>query len=272
VAESFFSDMTEPVFNPTDIDALYAGLRHWAPARHLSVEVLGQVGDCPLLLLAPRPPEPARAAPRLLFAAGFHGEEVAGSWGCLRFLESSPPELFERARLAFLPLVNPTGFRAGRRRNDWDENPNLGFCPASQSLQAQPSREGALLLSHLPRLMGLARDGFVSLHEDTDMETFYLFTFERTAAPGPFTRALYQVERRFFEPQPDGPLEDYVVQDGLIYRACDGTFEDRLFHEGLARTACTETPGRLGLERRIAANAAIVQAVVTWALEAGPLS
>jgi hypothetical protein len=68
-------------------------------------------------------------------------------------------------------------------------------------------------------------------------------------APGPFTRALYQAERQFFEPQPDGPLEDYVVQDGLIYRACDGTFEDRLFHEGLARTACTETPGRLDLER-----------------------
>jgi hypothetical protein len=261
--------MTEPdAIQAAGIDALLAGLRHWAPERNLRVDSLGQVGEWPLLLLEPRHPGPG-AAPNLLFAAGFHGEETAGCWGCLRFLESAPPELFERANIAFLPLVNPTGFSAGRRRNAWDENPNLGFCPASQSLQAQPSREGALLLSHLPRLMRLARDGFVSLHEDPDLEKFYLFTFERTLTPGPFTRALYQAERRFFEPQPDGVLEDYVVQDGLIYRACDGTFEDRLFHEGLARTACTETPGRLALPLRLAANAAIVRAVVEFALEAG---
>jgi hypothetical protein len=253
--------MTELVH--TDIDGLLASLHRWAPARNLNVESLGTVGPYPLLLLEPRHPGPG---PSLLFAAGFHGEEAAGCWGCLRFLESGPPGLFEQANLAFLPLVNPTGFSLGRRRNDWDENPNLGFCPASQNYQARPSREGALLLTHLPRLMRLARDGFVSLHEDADRDKFYLFTFERTPEPGPFTRALYQAERRFFEPQPDGVLEDYVVKDGLIYRACDGTFEDRLFHEGLARTACTETPGRLDLPRRIAANRAIIQAAVEWSL------
>ena len=248
----------------TDVDALLAGLRQWAPVRDLKIDSLGEVGADPLLLLEPSRPGPG---PNLLFAAGFHGEEPAGCWGCLRFLESAPPELFERANLAFLPLVNPTGLRAGRRRNDWDENPNLGFCPASQAYQAQPSREGALLLAQLPRLMRLGGDGFVSLHEDIDLDKFYLFTFERSPQPGPFTRALYRAERQFFEPQPDGVLEDYRVQDGLVYRACDGTFEDRLFHEGLARTACTETPGRLALPLRIAANAAIVRAVVKFALE-----
>jgi hypothetical protein len=255
----------------TDVDSLLAALRQAAPRRGLTVDSLGEVGPYPLLLLEPR--HAARGpVPSLLFAAGFHGEEPAGPWGCLRFLQSAPQELFERADLAFLPAVNPTGLRAGRRRNDWDENPNLGFCPASQPYQAQPSREGALLLAHLPRLMRLARDGFVSLHEDINLDRFYLFTFERSPQPGPFSRMLYQAERQFFEPQPDGALEDYSVQDGLVYRACDGTFEDRLFHEGLARSACTETPGRQPLTERLRANAAIIQATVEFALEPLPLT
>jgi hypothetical protein len=251
------------VTDPADLEALFAGLRHWAPRRGLAVDSLGEVGGYPLLLLAPASPGPG---PSLLFGAGFHGEEVAGPWGCLSFLETAPAEFFERVNLSFLPLANPTGFRAGRRHNDWGENANLGFCPASRDLQPGPSREGAALLSHLPRLMRLARDGFVSLHEDPGLDRFYLFTFERLDAPGPFTRALHAAGRQFFEPHPGGPLDDYVVQDGVVFRACDGTFEDRLFHEGLDRAACTETPGQLDLARRVEANVAIVRATVELAL------
>lgn len=246
----------------TDIDHLYQVLGGAASARQLRLSALGEVASWPIWLLEPEVPQALR--PSRLIAAGFHGEEPAGCWGILQFLQRAPAELFQRANLAFLPLVNPTGFRVGRRRNDWDENPNQGFCPASV-YQPQPSREGAILVAHLPRLKRLAADGFVSLHEDIEQETFYLFTFERSDQPGPFTRALFEAERLFFEPHPDGVLEDYSVKDGLVYRACDGTFEDRLFHEGLPRTACTETPGRLDINLRIEANVAIITAVAEFA-------
>jgi hypothetical protein len=247
---------------PTDIDHLHRELRRAASARGLGVDALGEVGAWPILLL--RPLDGAASRPWLLIAAGFHGEEPAGCWGILHFLKQAPTGLFQLANLSFLPVVNPTGFRLDRRRNDWGENPNQGFCAASVH-QLQPSREGAILVAHLPRLKRLADDAFVSLHEDVEQETFYLFTFERSAEPGPFTRALYQAERRFFEPHPDGILEDYSMKGGLVYRACDGTFEDRLFHEGIPRTACTETPGRLDLDLRIEANAAIITALAEWA-------
>ena len=249
----------------TDIAHLYRELGRAAAARALQLETLGTVGDWPILLLRPEDDTLAALRPNILIAAGFHGEEPAGCWGILRFLKSAPCELFERANLSFLPLVNPTGFRLGRRRNDWDENPNQGFCPASVD-QPQPSREGAILVRHLPRLKRLAGEGFVSLHEDIEQDTFYLFTFERSDEPGPFTRALYEAESAFFEPHPDGVLEDYCVKNGIVYRACDGTFEDRLFHEGVPRTACTETPGQRDINVRIEANAAIITAAIVPAL------
>ena len=45
--------------------------------------------------------------PNLLVAAGFHGEEPAGCWGVLRFLDEAPPDLLRRVNLSFLPLVTP---------------------------------------------------------------------------------------------------------------------------------------------------------------------
>ncbi len=75
--------------------------------------VLGSIGDEPLLLL--RPGTGAPGTPRLLVASGFHGEEPAGPWGVLEFLDSAPQGLLSRVQLLVLPLVNVTGFRAGTR-------------------------------------------------------------------------------------------------------------------------------------------------------------
>lgn len=247
----------------TDIDRLLGEIGRWAPKRNLQAITLGQVGDYPILLLEPSQPA---AAANVLVSAGFHGEEPAGCWGILQFLKTAPQPLFDQVNISFLPLVNPTGFRVGRRRNDWDENPNQGFCPSSL-YQLKPSREGLILVHHLARLKRLAQDGFVSLHEDNQMDKFYLFTFEHSESPGAFSQALYQVESQFFEPQPDGMVEDSLVKDGLVFCQCDGSFEDLLFHQGIPRSACTETPGLLDLNLRIAVNAAIITTLVEYVQE-----
>lgn len=232
-----------------DFDVLVSRLSAVSKDRGLGLSELGEVDGFPLVLLSPPPSD----RPNVLIAAGFHGEEPAGCWGLLHFLEHRFPS---KVNLSVLPVVNPTGIRLGTRLNVYGQNPNCGFCHTSD----EPSVEGKILLQSLDKLLPLASDGFLSLHEDIDETRFYLYTFEHLESPGDFTKSLVQIEREFFEPLPDGLLhEGGKVVDGAIFNCCDGSFEDLLFHRGVPRTACTETPGKLDFYLRTAANAAIAE-------------
>ena len=240
--------------DPRKVEDLIQCLRIECSRWGFETESLGRVGDDDLSLL--RHSKHARG-PRVLVAAGFHGEEPAGCWGILHFLRSMDPTQIG-VRLSLLPIVNSTGIRVGQRYNSWGQNPNSGFCHTASGVP-EPSREGELLLNALPLLLDLAADGFLSLHEDIEMERFYLYTFENRPEPGSFTTALVTAGSEFFEPVADGIVEGDECRGGVIYRQCDGSFEDRLFHEGVPRTACTETPGMLPLARRVAANGRLLE-------------
>lgn len=253
---------------PTDMDVLFREVTLEAEHRGLTPVSLGQVGRDQLLLIeAPQAPS---ARPHLLLAAGFHGEEPAGCWGLLEFLRLAPCDLFTRASISILPAVNPSGLRLGQRRNEWGENPNRGFCPSSTD-QPKPSREGTMLLQSLPRLLQAGRDGFVSLHEDNEMATFYIFTFEHSEVPGRFSLELRETEERFFQRIADGIVEDSHVKEGIVFRECDGSFEDRLFHEGVPKTACTETPGLQPIDKRVTANRELAETFVKHFLTHQPI-
>ena len=239
--------------HPTNVPVLLERLVRAAERRGLAIDELGFVGGAPILLLRPKITCPG---PQLLVAAGFHGEEPAGCWGVLHHLESSDHD--EGVNVSFLPLVNPTGIRAGRRENDWAENPNCDFCHTESGVPS-PSREGKILLDAIDRLLPRAHDGFLSLHEDIDLDRFYVYSFEQSTAPGSFSKALVDVESQFFEPVSDGPFCGAIVCGGVIFSECDGSFEDFLFHNGVPRTACTETPGALPFEKRVQANSAIIR-------------
>ncbi len=240
------------------VSKLLERMRQLASARELRVEALGLLGDDPLVLVTPAV---IGKGPSLLFAGCFHGDEPAGFLGILHFLEFAPREFFDHANVSFLPLVNPTGFRNNRRTNAWGEDPNRGFWH-TESNHVKASREGRILIEHLDLLTLLARDGFVSLHEDVELTQFYLYTFEDSDAPGSFSRLLRDEQAKYFEPVPDGEVEGSLIRDGIIYRECDGSFEDRLFHEGVPRAACTEMPGKCELGLRVRANANIITRVV----------
>lgn len=233
-----------------------------ASKRGFLVQKLGVVEKDPILLLTLKQ---FVKGPNLLIAAGFHGEEPAGCGGVLRFLETAPQELINRANLSFLPLVNPTGFRFGIRVNYWGEDPNRGFCH-TKSGRPEPSKEGLILMKHLSILRSLAKDGFLSLHEDVEQSQFYIYTFENANAPGPFSETLRSEEAKFFSPYPDGILEGGLVRNGIIFRHCNSSFEDLLFHEGVHRTACTETPGLFDINKRVEVNARIIATFVTFAI------
>jgi len=258
--------MLIPTFNHTDINVFMSNTYMLADKKQFEVEELGKVGNESIILL--NRTQNSEATPHLLVAAGFHGEEIAGCWGILKLLDTVSQELLQRINLSFIPLVNPTGFKKNQRLNDWGENPNSAFCH-TLSGNAEVSKEGMILLNHVERLKQMARDGFISLHEDIDEKRFYLYTFEHSDSPSDFSEVLLQTASEFFEIKVDGVIESQTILNGLIFNACDGSFEDFLYHQGIPKTACTETPGQLDINRRINANANIINAIIKLLISRG---
>src|SRR6185503_2993050 len=93
--------------------------------RPYDVETLGAVGGQDIVLLKPRDADASK--PSILAAGGFHGEEPAGPWGIVEFLETAAEATLKSVNYSFLPLVNPTGFIKAQRLNIYGENPNRGF-------------------------------------------------------------------------------------------------------------------------------------------------
>jgi hypothetical protein len=249
-----------------DYETLVRRVRELAARRDLRIENLGLVEGDPLMLLTPTTPRPG---PRLLIAAGFHGDEPAGCWGIVRFLNDS--NAFDSLNISFLPLVNPTGFRRRQRINAWSEDPNRGFFHDDLTThrganEPPPSREGRILLDHLALLKSLATHSFLSLHEDVEYAKGYLYSFENSDSPGAFSQTLGKQASEFFPLFPDGPLEGGYVRDGIIFDFRDGSFEDYLFHSGIPRTASTESPGLAEIDQRVAANSQLIVALARYAL------
>jgi hypothetical protein len=232
------------------------------------LRVLGEVGNQQIWLLRTRQTH-NHSDPKLLIAAGFHGEEKAGPWGILKWLEGCDEEILKRADLSFLPVVNPTGFNRGIRKNIWGERTNCGFCHKIDT----PSKEGEILIKNIKFLTSLAKDGFLSLHEDILEHCFYIYSFEKSSEPGPFTYAIRDLEAKFFKQMKnDTPVNEEsdpeaLVKDGIVWKLCDGSFEDYLFHRGVLRTIVTETPGKCRISRRVDATKAIIDEFIKLSLE-----
>lgn len=227
---------------------------------------LGKTGGRLIYLLQSKP----ETKKRVLIAAGFHGDEVAGVRAIKRFLAGFNP--VKTVGVSILPLVNPTGFELGQRFNKWNENPNRGYCHREMGLNKKMPREGKILMKNIKLIKQLSSDGFLSLHEDILSDKFYVYTFEKLKRPGKFSKMLLGAGKKYFESYGDGVIEDNfsrfgddtVVKKGLSFNKHDGSFEDYLFHLGVEKTACTETPGREKLEKRIEANVSIIKAFINF--------
>ncbi|MFZ8886602.1 MAG: M14 family metallopeptidase [Steroidobacteraceae bacterium] len=224
-----------------------------AALRALEVHRLGRIDGDPLLVI--RPTASGIDRPRRLIASGFHGEEPAGPWGVLAFLETVSDAALAACELTLLPLVNVSGFRAGRRLNDHGENPNRGFLPGEE----QPSMEGRLLLQHESSLVEASRDGLLSCHEDVLLSHCYLYANERSEQPGHWARQLLAVNADYFPVHPDGEVDGCPVRSGIVFNQADTSFESWLFQRGASRAACVETPGQADFMQRVAAQAAMMQ-------------
>ena len=250
-----------------------AGLLRCAARLGLQHTSLGTVLGQPLWLCtraaAPAVSDHGGPLPHRLVACGFHGEEPAGPWGLLQFLQRVDPTALDAVHLSLLPLVNCTGFAAGTRFNAEGDNPNRGFSHPDNSTPntlstpyTPPSAEGRLLLQHAPLLAAASRDGALSCHEDVLADTAYIYALERSAAPSARVQRLLQANLRHFVQHADGLVDGCRVQDGVVFNHHDGSFEDWLFGLGAAFTACVETPALQPFEQRVAAQADMIEAFV----------
>lgn len=257
-----------------DIDAFYARLEaayeRVNKIRPYKKESLGQVGGRDIWLLTPETSLDGK--PDILTAGGFHGEEPAGPWGIIEFLETADAKTLLSVNHSFLPLVNPTGFERGVRFNIHGENPNRGFVAAYIDNAEEedagwtnrgPSAEGKILVQHIDRLAQLARDGFTSQHEDDGLNEGFIFINENAPMPSATATAFLDTIQKYFPLIPDGgknELEGSPIKDGMWVNGMDSSFETLMFEKGVPRTITTETPALEAARARIDCNREMVKA------------
>jgi hypothetical protein len=101
----------------------------------VSTTVLGSAADSagarPILACVARA-DGARDCPGVLISAGVHGDEIAGVFAALEFLETQTRTVSRRFPIAVLPCINPSGFELDRLETADGANINRLFGTGSQ--------------------------------------------------------------------------------------------------------------------------------------------
>lgn len=252
--------------------------------RPYKMESLGQVGGRDIFMLSPVTADDSK--PSILTAGGFHGNEPAGPWGILEFLETADEETLKKVNHSFIPLVNPTGFERAERYNIHGENPNRGFVDEYITSEEEddadwtnrgPSAEGKILLLHGDRLAKLAKHGFTSQHEDDGLNEGFIFINETGQQPSKTATAYLDTIVKYFPLIPDGgknELEGSPIKDGMWVNGMDSSFETWMIQKGVPVTVTSETPSLEPARARVDCNRDFVQAFadVTVAIHAKPVA
>ncbi|WP_406610776.1 M14 family metallocarboxypeptidase [Agarivorans sp. JK6] len=246
-----------------DIDRFYSLLHEQMQRLGMQQQTLGKIESYPVDLYSSAAPK--QHLPNILISAGFHGEEAAGPWGMLKFLSQLNDDVFLSVNLSLLPLVNPTGFKAGHRFNQYGENPNRGFGVADGTAleTEESSKEGKLLIKQQALLKALSSDGILTCHEDVLQHHCYVYSFEPEQDAGPFSLGLRDSLAQYFKVAEDNSIDGCPLDNGLIHNHYDSSFESCLVRIGAKRGACSETPALEDFDQRINANCAVMQQFVS---------
>jgi hypothetical protein len=153
-----------------------------------------------------------------------------------------------------------SGFNASTRTNSQNKNVDKGFCHITADSKAT-TPEGELLMINFNKLLKMSKGGFFTLHEDTDSDSFYIYTFGKE--PSVITKNIINLmDKKHFNIYPNGKMRDLDIEGGIIMNYHDGSFEDLLSHRGVKISVVTETPGKIPLEDRIVANRDIVEFII----------
>jgi predicted deacylase len=234
-----------------NIKKFYLDLNKQIHKHNLKIKILGYVRNDPIILLLPK--KLSKKNKNLLITGGFHGDEPGGSWGIIEFLEKTDKDFFKEVDLSIIPLVNPTGFKTGSLKNMHGENPNSGF------KKGAGSKEDNILRKNFKLLKKLAKDGFLTLHEDYDQKHFYIYSFEKNSTPSKRSFELLHSLKKIYPIFGSGVIDECIAKNGIIFNDHDTSLEATLSLSGVPFCICTETPRGSGIDKRIKANSIIIQ-------------
>ena len=199
------------------------------------------------------------ASPGLYVSAGIHGDEPAGTEALLAWAENHAARLRTLPLLIF-PCLNPWGLANNSRTDSTGLDLNRNFHRRHPVITA---------VRHIVGKRRFAASA--NLHEDFDAEGLYLY--EVTRAIG-FGEKLLAAASRILPHDPRPRIEKRIASHGLIRRrVTKSTFAKMgtpeaiwLFLEHTDHSFTIETPSEFAIERRTAAQVAILDALVAETL------
>jgi len=194
-------------------------------------------------------------------SSGIHGDEPAGPLALL--------ELMKRGFFAdsdtdwtICPALNPTGLLMGTRGNADGVDLNRDYWNRS-TLETKAHTAWLDSREH--------PDLFLSLHEDCDSAGFYFYEINLGQDQPQRAQAILQSVEPWFQPEAGPEIDGHIPRGpGWIYHAAEADVPDGwpeaiyLSKSGCPLSFTFETPSGAELDRRIAAQAAAVDAAITW--------
>jgi hypothetical protein len=178
--------------------------------------------------------------------AGIHGDEEAGIFAAVRFLEelARQPELARGYELYVYPLCNPSGFEDGTRHARSGRDLNREFWQGSREPEVQ----------FLERQIRTLRfDGLISLHADNESCGLYAFALGAQVTQHVVEPALRAAET-VLPRNCDATIDNFTARNGLIRKGYPGMLCAAPEARPRPFEIVFETPHQAELDKQIEAN------------------
>lgn len=202
--------------------------------------------------------EKTGAGPSVYLSSGIHGDEPAGPLAILQLLENG---LFD-SELAWriCPAINPTGLAAGMRDNHLGVDLNRDYF---LRVTSEVAAHAKWIESSQPP------DLFLSLHEDWEVNNFYLYEINTAKDEPHIARGILRAVSEHFQPEDSALIDDHTPREpGWIFHPPEPDephgWPEAIF---LAKRGCPlsftfETPSGAPLLQRMHAHCAAVQSAL----------
>lgn len=211
---------------------------------------------------------------RVLVVGGFHGNEVAGSWGIAEYIKENREYLATSTiGVYFIPVCNLGGFMNDTRYNPKKQISNE-FCDKDGGYTVKLSDESQLLMNKMKQLQMISKDGVISCHENEGLDKyFYVYMY---GSDKNISDALLEAGSVHYSKREDGTYSDvglvkditttsepYTIRNGIIESDEDGSFEFCLQKHGSRIGITVETPWQAKLWDRIECQRDFIDAFVS---------
>jgi hypothetical protein len=178
--------------------------------------------------------------------AGVHGDETAGVFAAIRFLQelAKYPDWGRGYEVYVYPLCNPSGFEDGTRHSQGGRDLNREFWTGSRDPEVQ-------ILER--QIRTLRFDGMISLHADGDSEGLYAFALGAQVTQHVVEPALLAAER-IMPRNLEATIDNFTARNGLIRKGYPGMLCAAPEASPRPFEIVFETPQQAELEKQVEAN------------------